>query len=51
MARKIKESSDKRMKRWQRLQNKDKQQKQREAQLDEWFYRLYYGKPTLNRRA
>ena len=40
MARKIKEQSDKRIKRWQRLQRKNKQQIQRQAQLDQWLYRL-----------
>ena len=43
MARKVKGQSDKRMQKWQRLQHKQKQQKQREAQLDSWFYHRYKG--------
>lgn len=32
---------DKRIKRWQRLQRKNAQQREREIQLDSLFYRLY----------
>ena len=35
-----KEQSDKRMQRWQRIQQKNKREKQNEAQLVSWLYRF-----------